>query len=463
MKKILLVDDSKFWRLLLYDLLKSNYEVYIADSGFDGIKKAFEYYPDIILTDYNMPDISGIFLSIVLRNYDEFKNSGIFILTSSDDKLNDFWVKKSGANKFFSKSIFKEKDKLDDFLITLKMKDFYSIKTNNHKISREKIYEIIEQKLKSEIFQKEILNLLKYVRDEKHLVFRLYSFFKDLFDVDSFFALLLSESEGRIYSFNGNVSKNHAKALLLSYFEKPTIPTTWTFIGDFNDNSSKKIKEHEKFLIKFENKEEGIILVEPRLSNFKSMTDLISTSLGVVFNTLNNFKEYINASIFDGLTELYNKKNLIIKIEEFVKKYSTDSTIAIIDIDNFKSVNDKYGHVVGDKVLKKLAEIIKNSIDKNAIAGRYGGEEFIILFNSPDVAFTTIEKIFDTIHKTDWGDILNDKRKITISCGVSSYKMNQTITDFIDSADKLLYKAKKDGKDRYYFENYNLMENKYIV
>ena len=453
MKKVLVVDDSKFWRLLLYDHLKENYEVLLASSGVEGIKKAFEFYPDVIISDYNMPDISGIVLSIVLRNYEEFKDSGIFILTSSDDKLNDFWVKKSGANKFFSKLIFKEKEQLDKFFSLISDRKFKTIKNFKHEFSNERIYEIVEEKLQKEIYEKEILNLLKYIRDEQYLMYMLHNFLKNFLDFESLLILLISESEGRIYSFGSNVSRNHAKALLLSYFEKPIIPNSWNFKGDFDDSSKKRIKDFEKIVIEYEGKEEGILLFEKMQGSLTGIESLILESLGIIFSTLNNFKEYMNASMFDGLTGLYNKKTLFSKIESFIEKYGKNTTIAMLDIDNFKSVNDTYGHVVGDVVLKKIAEIIKEQVNDNSVAGRYGGEEFIVLFDNCENAILTVRRIFEKIHETNWENILNDKKDITVSCGISTYKDSQTVTEFINAADNLLYKAKMDGKDRFYFEN----------
>ncbi|ABR31480.1 diguanylate cyclase [Thermosipho melanesiensis] len=450
-KKLLVVDDSKFWRSLITDLLKDSFKIYVAESGIDGLKIATKVKPDIVITDYNMPDLNGIFLSIVLRKYQAFENVGIFILTSSDDKINDFWAKKSGANGFFSKSIFNSKDELDKFVNEIKVKKFFSVEDYvKSEISSEKAYEIIEERLKEEIYEKEILNLLKYIRDEEYLMERLNGLFGSLFSYESFLALVLSESEARIYSFNSHVSRNHAKALLLSYFEKPTIPKSWHFFGDFDDNSLKKLKNFKKYLVKYDNKEHALLLFENVNYEFDKVINFVGKSLGIVFSTINNFKEYFVASQYDSLTGLYNKKVLMNKIEEYIDKYEEDTVLAIFDIDNFKSINDTYGHVVGDNVLKEIANIIRSITKGNGICARYGGEEFVILFTDSESAIEIVSKIYSKIRKNNWPSLLNDNRIVTVSCGIARYRNGLRITEFINKADELLYKAKKDGKDRYY-------------
>ncbi|ONN26549.1 diguanylate cyclase [Thermosipho affectus] len=456
MEKLLIIDDSKFWRSVSSDFFKDYFDVFTADSGLDGIKKAFEILPDIIITDYNMPDINGIFLSLVLRKYESFENSGIFILTSSDDKINNFWAQKSGANGFYSKAIFNNKEQLSFLVNTLKNGEFYTKKMQNYQtITRDKIFEIVEKRLKEEIYEKEILNLLKYIRDEEYLILRLKDLFSELFSFNSFLTLILSESEARLYSFNTNISKSHARVLMLSYFERPTIPNSWSFYGDFNDNSLKKLKNFEKYLVRYGNKEHALLLFENASYEFKNVLELIGESLGIVFSTINNFKEYLFASQFDSLTGLYNKKVLMHKIEEYIEKYGENTVLAIFDIDNFKSINDTYGHVVGDKVLKKLSEIFLKNTSEEEICARYGGEEFVILFNDFDKALNNIESIYDEINEYNWSEVLNDNRKITISGGVAVYQSGLKITEFINTADELLYKAKRNGKNNYYvFDKY---------
>ena len=117
----------------------------------------------------------------------------------------------------------------------------------------------------------------------------------------------------------------------------------------------------------------------------------------------------------------------------------------MLDIDYFKKVNDNYGHQIGDEVLVKVSEIIQENIRETDIAGRYGGEEFLIIFPQTNCkeALNTAERINLTLkaHKFDKGFTL------TISGGLSEWQ-GENAAQLIKKADELLYKAKNGGRDR---------------
>ena len=120
----------------------------------------------------------------------------------------------------------------------------------------------------------------------------------------------------------------------------------------------------------------------------------------------------------------------------------------MFDIDDFKGVNDKYGHQTGDEVLVKLTTEVKKCIGKGDIIGRYGGEEFIVLLPnvSKEKAINIAEKIRNNVEDAK---ILGDKRKVTISIGIamSAYESLNS-EEIIERADQALYKAKHEGKNR---------------
>ena len=127
----------------------------------------------------------------------------------------------------------------------------------------------------------------------------------------------------------------------------------------------------------------------------------------------------------------------------------------MIDIDKFKAINDKYGHQVGDEVIKNVANIISSLIPKNTIFGRLGGEEFALVINMHDEKelFNLIEKIRDDISKAQIevdGAIVS----VTISAGISAYEEKyQTIDQFLSDADSALYEAKGKGRNKTTFRD----------
>ena len=158
-------------------------------------------------------------------------------------------------------------------------------------------------------------------------------------------------------------------------------------------------------------------------------------------------------SITDELTQLYTRRHLkSVLAQEFerAKRYGTIVTIAMIDIDNFKSVNDKYGHLAGDYILKEVSKIFINTLRKTDFVYRYGGEEICILMPETLVekAFIPLERLRKTIENRDF--VFEGKKiKVTVSIGASTYgKEMRDPNELIERADAVLYKAKKSGKNK---------------
>ena len=117
----------------------------------------------------------------------------------------------------------------------------------------------------------------------------------------------------------------------------------------------------------------------------------------------------------------------------------------IIDIDNFKKINDTYGHKQGDEVLQKLGEIIKKTIRKTDLAFRYGGEEFIVLF--PNTHIQQALQVAQRLKKNVSQRIKIDMKPVTISGGIGEYN-GENPMEFFEKIDSALYKAKNSGKNK---------------
>ena len=143
----------------------------------------------------------------------------------------------------------------------------------------------------------------------------------------------------------------------------------------------------------------------------------------------------------DELTNLWNRRNLYIRLDDEIKRLRQNSvlSLAIVDIDNFKSVNDTFGHLFGDKVLKDVAHILQNNLRTKDIIVRWGGEEFIIVLPKTDAkeAKAVFNRIREMIEKYDFGC------RITVSGGIAFVNEYIESEKLIEMADKALYKAKK--------------------
>lgn len=157
---------------------------------------------------------------------------------------------------------------------------------------------------------------------------------------------------------------------------------------------------------------------------------------------------------YDQLTNLYNRhffNKMIAKEFASVERYGHDSAIIILDVDDFKKINDTYGHLAGDRVLKQLGQMLVDNVRKSDTVARFGGEEFIILAPNTSIAagFTLAEKLRKLIAKTDFA-YENETLHITASIGVSLLKStdNYGLENYFSLADNALYRAKKRGKNR---------------
>ncbi|MFZ5562700.1 MAG: GGDEF domain-containing protein [Thermodesulfobacteriota bacterium] len=156
---------------------------------------------------------------------------------------------------------------------------------------------------------------------------------------------------------------------------------------------------------------------------------------------------------FDPLTEVYNRRE-IFEILDREKSFSDRSgipfSLCILDLDDFKEVNDTYGHQAGDRVLKAFARALKENVRTEDYVGRYGGEEFLVVFvnfDCRDNSATCVARLLNVTQRLTFPGISNDL-KITTSIGVSAYRPSETIDAVVARADQALYEAKAAGKNR---------------
>ncbi len=153
----------------------------------------------------------------------------------------------------------------------------------------------------------------------------------------------------------------------------------------------------------------------------------------------------------DMLTKLYNRHIFTELFNKFLEKKKRDQKdtmiLALLDIDNFKSINDTYGHNIGDEVLMKIANLLSTTLRSSDISARWGGEEFIILLTNTDLnkGFYTIDKLRELISQLKFEVI---KKNITISAGITEVLDSDILLQSVKRADDALYRAKENGKNQ---------------
>ncbi|ODN30708.1 diguanylate cyclase [Fervidobacterium thailandense] len=191
---------------------------------------------------------------------------------------------------------------------------------------------------------------------------------------------------------------------------------------------------------------EHLVLSRQHIDELFKYVEVLDFTLVSVFKSLLTTLR----SMVDPLTKLYTRYYLTSLLEELfnnASQYNDYFTVVMCDIDNFKKINDTYGHLVGDEVLKTLAKVFRENLRSQDLVGRFGGEEFILVFPHTDVEETVI--VLERLRRILKG-LEQFPFTLTLSFGVAEYKPG--ITDSVDSliirADTALYHAKNTGKDR---------------
>jgi len=157
----------------------------------------------------------------------------------------------------------------------------------------------------------------------------------------------------------------------------------------------------------------------------------------------------------DTLTGLLNRGAFEVSLREAFEDTHSDVarfSLVLLDIDHFKQVNDTYGHLIGDKVLRLIAVMLTRSVKGQDVAARYGGEEFAVLLPGTPLngAWTVAETIRRTVEKsrfkrTDTGEPIGT---VTVSLGIAQHRLNESPDDLVRRCDQALYRAKRQGRNR---------------
>jgi diguanylate cyclase (GGDEF)-like protein len=159
-------------------------------------------------------------------------------------------------------------------------------------------------------------------------------------------------------------------------------------------------------------------------------------------------------AVTDGLTGLYThayfREQLELHIFE-AHRFNEDLGLMLIDIDFFKKFNDTYGHQIGDKVLREVARIIKDTVRGCDVVARYGGEEIIVILPKTDIegVYVLAERIRVAMGEISIRDMANRPiTPVTVSVGLAEWQTNETGSELVERADQALYEAKRTGRNR---------------
>lgn len=475
-KKILLIDDSKTqlgtMRILL---VRAGYEVETAEDGVSGYKKLFEFAPDIVVSDILMPNLNGYQLCRLIKDNPLTSKIPVILLTILEQKMDKFWGKKSGADSFLLKTTDFEEivDKINSLMLRRPVSDEVKELILKHSYEQDEIQVELNKILDSTLMQSTLMNefrvLSKHIENEAVLSRNLFELLNSLINYDMAVFIMKIPSlqeEVEVYAdkcikisddlFTGlvkaGIKKGFPDSGNMDFYIKNVYESRMKD-SPFNDDELKSSYVHT---IRDNTDVLGAIcffgLKEFDMANH-DFFDVVFKEIDLLLKIKSLYNKTKFLSITDSLTGLYNREYMMQNLErEYSRssRYGSYISVAMVDLDFFKSVNDTHGHQTGDIVLKEITHKIYSSLRKTDIIFRYGGEEILIIMPETEKksAFIPLERIRENISSSPikYGDkIIN----ATISIGIAD---NQTKVEsaekLIEIADKALYKAKQTGRNK---------------
>jgi two-component system cell cycle response regulator len=461
--KVLIIDDDPAIKAMLEGALSTGeFETRSASGGKRGLTLIKEWGPSVVLLDLVMPGIDGLKVCDKLRAMQLERRPSVIMLSSKDDKKTIVEALSLGADDFIVKP-FNEAELAARVRAQIRISDFYS-EVAEDKRNLESIL-AISNAVSETLDPAEVLNII---------VNRVAAATGAL---RCSIVLIAQEDEAYVLATNDDPKINDFKLDLAKYPEiKKVMDTKSPLALDdiVNDPLMSGVKDKIRDLkdmsillvpIVIQDEVLGTLFLRSRRkeSGFaKKEVDFCRIVANASFHAIKNARRFEQVSqekeqlkkiaITDALTTLYNHDFFYLRLaEEFDRavRYETRLSLIMMDIDDFKQINDRYGHRAGDNVLKEVAAMIKRGVRKTDIVARYGGEEFAIIMphNTMEGAIEEAERLRELIASHAYAGLIEET--ITMSFGVASYPelgvMNSG--DFVDQADDALYKAKRSGKN----------------
>lgn len=477
--KILIADDSPtIVEMLRFFLEKEGYETVVAKDGIEAIEQAYMELPDLILLDVLMPKMNGYQVCRLLKGDENTAYIPVIMLTSQDQPKDKFWGLQTGADEYIIKDF--ESDELFNSIIRVLEKTKEQRKKKPAEAPQTTIDNILYRLnglLDKKLFQTTLLNEINHIA-------RTCDNYEDV--IKEILGLL-----NRVVNYHlGAVLIEQDEAMNMMVYVNQ--PVNESFINESIDNVKNAGMTKAGFTIRKDNLRVRTIGVRPKgtkgeypdrvksfltipmrahksvigifylASTFENafnpetieILNIIANEATIVINNAIFYDQFKLLAITDGLTKCYNHRHFQEVLEnEFqrAKRYKLTFSLLIGDIDNFKKINDTYGHQTGDVILKGIASLLKNGIRDIDIVARYGGEEFAIIMPETDTkgAHGTAERLRCSIEEYIFSG-LPPKTYVTMSIGVGTYPALKVKSkfDFVEKIDKALYQAKREGKNR---------------
>ena len=486
MSKILIADDSTTILEMIGAYLRdAGYEIVTALDGVEAVEKAFTESPDLIILDIMIPHMNGYQTCRYLKNEGTTSHIPIILFTSKDQPADKFWGLQTGADKYILKDMWHTDllESVENLLISIT--PYPGPKKLMEKLKPPGMVEIlyrINELLDKNLYEATVTNQIGQLSlSSDNLLVTVKALFQLYETLISFplAALILGDrKECHIYlkvnSKVGTIDLDRLEEQILRIFtdseNEEDLSENKRLQIIVRDDSKGLIIEGECFIEDLLQRlyhiptEKGVkiaglitfCLSGRRMENIEDRERLkrISRQAFIVLEDAFLFDRLGSLAITDDLTGLYNRRHFFqVLNQEYHRaiRHRTIFSLVIMDIDHFKSINDNYGHLSGDFVLKETARIIQGECRQTDLFARFGGEEFsLLLMETPlEGAKIICERIREKIENHEF-ITQNQSLKITVSIGVTEFSGEEELSQkkLISLADEAMYLAKTLGRNR---------------
>lgn len=472
--RVLIADDSPVARAAVMELLHgAGYRVFDTSDGLQAAEVAFRELPDLVVLDVHMPRMTGYQVCRLLKNDESTRDIPIILLTGQSEGGGRYRGLQTGADAYIPKLQFR--DLLLGEVARLIAAGRPTSRAGRKPASMEGqgILERLNVLLDQKLFESSVLNEIaaaaSALADYQAVAQRVMDILGGYIDYQAAGFLLDGHDEIEVVAHLRVPCKPAALASLLrrlwqGYEERAGVPLNPAAVkllrlgeeqdagarpGRFRAISLQGARAGNSFLVLAG--DHRLSLDDEHAKTWAAVTRLAH----LVIDNARLYKRVQELATRDGLTQLLNYRALTESLErEFARSLRSNAAISVVmlDIDHFKSINDRYGHPAGDRVLQQLAQRLRQQSRGQDVVGRSGGEEFMMVLPDTHALGATIlaERVRLAISSAQMDLGEGRRARVTVSLGVADFPAIgvESADDLVRRADEALYQAKQQGRDR---------------
>ncbi len=454
-RRVLVIDDSKTIHAVLTAFLSER--GWVVETFFDGesgASAAFQQPPDAVICDQSMGGISGIQLCRLLREDPRTATIPVVILTATTTKQGQFWAMESGASGYVAKTAIAT---LVPMIESLKAIPKRVRRTSAPDTAHLSVSQRLGHLLDSSLFDAMLKNKFMAIATASDSTATLFASVAELLasvlSVQWIALSVTGEPKAFLLCRPGDQSAELEARSALQLDTRSELETTQSdrcvLAGPERTRAVRPLVFAEQAI--------GRLVLELSHENLSAqdhvVVDIAEQQIPVGLQLVRLIEQTTKLAMTDALTGISNRRCGVDNLERALSassRHGTPLCIAMVDVDHFKSVNDRFGHDGGDVVLKAVASILSRSIRRSDTVARWGGEEFLLLFPQTARQGTLLvcERLRQVIAGRSLDTATGAKLTVTASIGVAVAAESDTAESLLRRADDALYQAKNSGRNR---------------